>query len=220
MTDHHYIVLGVGGSQAHGLAVEGSDYDGRGVFSYPTEDFFRFTDPKESIVTTGPDSTSHELRKFLRLAAKGNPDVLELFGLDTYAAFDPQWGPRLLDLLPAVLSINVRSAYLGYANQKLTDMLKQGEDFWPQYGTRNWKTAKHFFRILEAGKHVLSTGEIQVRVRDRDFYLEEIPKLMGNEFFHKAYEALEDFQSTNNILNAAPETSRLEQFIIDYRKAH
>lgn len=225
MTEH-VILLGIGGSHAHGLAHEDSDYDYRGVHSYTTEEFFHVnSSPAESIVTHDPDSTSHELKKFLRLAAKGNPDVLESLALDTYVDFDQEWGTRLLELTPSLLSTKaIKTAFIGYATQQfhaLKTRHEEGNDsFSAGMGSRTWKHAKHLFRLLEAAEKVLTAGQLTPRVEDRDWYLSFLPNLTIDELITRYETRKREVEAANSVLPDEPDYDRINQFVIDYRKAH
>lgn len=228
MIKPHYIIRGVGGSHAHGLAHEDSDLDYRGVFSYPTVEFFRLTEPAETITHSAPepDSSAHELKKFLHLASKGNPDVLEVLAIDTYIDFDLEWGPRLLELTPSLLGTKqIRSSYMGYASQQFHALKKrhvEGNDsFSAGMGTRTWKHAKHMFRLLETGHRILSTGELTPKVAARDWYLTVLPELTLDRLIGEFETLFEDLKDVKSVLpEGNPDLVKIEQYLIDYRKAH
>lgn len=227
MSNHTYILRGIGGSHAHGLSHEGSDLDYRGVFSYPTKDFFTLAEPNETFVTTGEefDTSAHELKKFLRLASKGNPDVLELLGLKKYTEWDDEWGNRLRNLTPALLSTEgIHAAYGGYARQQFSALKKRAaegnESFSAGMGSRTWKHAKHLFRLLEVGQRILETGRISVLVQDPDWYLTEIPKMSLADIDREANACLKNFDSATSVLPDRPDLDRINAYLIDYRKAH
>src|SRR3954447_11469464 len=70
------------GSQAHGLATERSDYDYRGVFVVPTSELLKIGGDAvkhTSWIEGKEDDTSWEISKFLFMATKCNPTVLETF---------------------------------------------------------------------------------------------------------------------------------------------
>jgi predicted nucleotidyltransferase len=228
MSEPHFIVRGIGGSHAHGLAHENSDLDYRGVFSYPTEDFFTLSEPAETITTSAPnpDSTGHELKKFLRLASKGNPDVLEVLAVDTYIDFDMEWGPRLLELTPYLLSTNgIRSAFMGYAFQQFQELKKRSAEgnmsFSAGMGSRTWKHAKHMFRLLETGERILRTGKLTPKVADRDWYLEQLPQYTLPELISEFETRLDKVKNTSSVIpDSHPDMTRINQYLTDYRKAH
>ncbi len=223
MTDLNYLIRGVGGSNAHGLAHEGSDHDYRGVFAYPTEALLGLDEPPETIVTAAPqpDSSAHELKKFLRLAMKANPDVLEVLALDMYIDFDDDWGPRLLELTPAFLSSTyVHSAYMGYASQQFHALEKRGDSFSSKTKGRTWKHAKHMFRLMEVGMHLYTTGDLKIKVNSPSWYLETLPEMEIQDAIAEFDMRFEAFRHAETVLPKQPDVERINQFLIDYRKAH
>lgn len=70
----------IGGSRAYGLATETSDYDIRGVYILPQDQFYSFN-YVEQISDERGNVVYYELRKFLDLLAKNNPNMLELLGI-------------------------------------------------------------------------------------------------------------------------------------------
>lgn len=70
----------ISGSKAYGLSIEGSDEDIRGVFIAPKKTFYSFSFP-EQIHDEKQNIIYYELRKFLDLLSKNNPNMLELLGI-------------------------------------------------------------------------------------------------------------------------------------------
>src|SRR5690606_11865675 len=71
----------VAGSRAYGLATGSSDTDIRGVFILPQRDLFglHYT---EQISSDNNNIVYYELKRFVELLARNNPNVLELLGID------------------------------------------------------------------------------------------------------------------------------------------
>ena len=67
----------ISGSKAYGLDTPQSDTDIRGVFALPKQDFYglRYT---EQVSDTGNDTTYYELKRFMELLVRNNPNILEL----------------------------------------------------------------------------------------------------------------------------------------------
>lgn len=192
------ILQGVTGSTAYGLAREGSDIDRLGVFTVPPRELLGlgWSARKESIVWKKPDSTHHELGKFVRLAMKGNPTVTELLWLDDYEVRDYVFGEPLISQRNVFLSQRtVRAAYLGYA----TDQLKRAEsrsDESFSSGTkgRPLKHARHCMRLLEQARALWQTGVLPIRVAwpEEYFYLDglewgELIATLRNHMDHTAW---------------------------------
>lgn len=70
----------ISGSKAYGLATPNSDTDIRGVFILPKEQFYSL-DYVGQINNETNDIAYYELRKFIELCAKNNPNILELLNV-------------------------------------------------------------------------------------------------------------------------------------------
>lgn len=217
------IIAGIGGSHAHGLSHEDSDEDIRGVFSASTFDYWTFEGVEETKTTHAPDSTRHELMKFLRLSMKGNPDVIEIFGYENYTSLEDGWGQALLSLQDAIFAgPAIRSAYSGYANQKYRQIQTWPEE-WFGKGEKNkaFKESKHFFRLLETGTRLLGTGAMEPKVDDPAWYLEYLPTLTKQQILSRGEDAIENLHSTPTTkFRDKPDVQRIEKFVRMYRRAH
>lgn len=76
----HIIFECISGSRAYGLDTETSDTDIRGVFVLPKEMFYSL-DYIGQINNETNDIVYYELRKFIELCAKNNPNILELLNV-------------------------------------------------------------------------------------------------------------------------------------------
>src|SRR4051794_3922165 len=107
------------GSTAHGLANENSDIDYRGVFVVPTSELLGIggTTQQTSWIEGQTDDTSWEIGKFLLMATKCNPTVLEVLLAPAVedASFLLGWGREMQSLFPYVWnSVDVKNAFIGY----------------------------------------------------------------------------------------------------------
>lgn len=162
MTDT--ILRGVVGSTAYGLSTPESDVDRLGVHVASVTDLLTWghSPSQKSVVTTDPDSTSHDVGKYLSLAMKGNPTVLELLWLPEYEVCTWE-GKRLLDIRRHLLSrTGIVNAYGGYAMQQIRRLLNRGDSFSADTRNRTAKHARHCFRLLIQGEHLLRTGELMI----------------------------------------------------------
>ncbi|MEV6791275.1 nucleotidyltransferase domain-containing protein [Streptomyces sp. NPDC051320] len=175
MAAMNILLSGIVGSTAYGLAREGSDVDRLGMFAAPTEDFHGLHRPKESHVTTAPDSTLHEAAKWCRLALGGNPTVMELVWLpdDLYEVRTPL-GDELIGIRASLLSAKrVRDAYLGYATQQFKRLYDRGDgSFSADTRKRTEKHARHLRRLCHQGYELYATGKLTIRVDDPQEYFE------------------------------------------------
>lgn len=160
------ILRGVVGSTAYGLAREGSDIDRLGVFITPSREIagYDWTQRDETVAKSGPegdDHAEHELRKYLRLALKCNPTILELLWLDSYEIKD-YIGALLVESREKFFSQKyIKNAYLGYASAQLKKF--QDHDFKPKH-------ARHALRLVRQGSGIYFTGQLTLKVEDSQEY--------------------------------------------------
>jgi predicted nucleotidyltransferase len=170
------LLQGVVGSTAYGLATAASDVDRLGVFLAPLDQVLGVRGPdvvKDSKVSHEPDLTLHEVGKFVNLALKSNPTILELLFLPGYEICSPE-GQRLVDMRQAFLSqVGIRAAYGGYARQqarRLVERQRTGRaGFDPDLAKRTAKHGRHCYRLILMGSRLLATGDMEMDVSaDRD----------------------------------------------------
>lgn len=210
------ILSGVVGSTAHGLAGPTSDIDRAGVFLHPTRALLGFDPPADTVVTTDPDASFHELEKFLRLALKANPSVLELLWLPEHEV-RTSLGTELVGLRERLLSEHAaRAAFLGYADaQQLKLLARQQDEAGPMIG-RALKHARHILRLLEQGRELLG-GAMSVSVSDPAFYREVLPTLSFTQFEALRDDARRAFEATPSILPVHPDTAGVEAWLVEVR---
>jgi len=157
------------GSQAHGLANPNSDYDYRGVFVIPTQDFFTLGSKElqhTSWIEGNEDDTSWEVGKFLNLATHCNPTILETFLAPTVPVpiQNAIWGLELQKLFPYVWnSKGVKDAFIGYG-------LNQRKKFFDNKDNRAPKYATAYLRVLYNAWELLSTGTFSVNMEKSPIY--------------------------------------------------
>jgi predicted nucleotidyltransferase len=160
------------GSRAHGLAVEGSDTDLKGVVVGPRRWYFGYRGGPEQI-DLGPDHVRYDLRKLLKLVAKANPTVLELlFTEPEDHRVMTRWGERLLAERKRFLTKRVARSYGGYAKGQLRRIEKKHDrqrvEGGPDYDP---KDAMHLIRLQRMAIEILERGEVIVRRPDRETLL-------------------------------------------------
>ena len=74
------IMLGVGGSHAHGTNIAGSDIDVRGVAMNSKKELLT-TNNFEQVVNNETDTTIYSFNKLVQLITNCNPNTIELLGL-------------------------------------------------------------------------------------------------------------------------------------------
>lgn len=109
------------GSHAYGLATEASDIDLKGVAVPPRAYFLGYLQNFEQAETREPyDMVIYEIRKFFKLAANCNPNIIEVLWTDPedHLLVTPL-GQRLLEHRRDFLSRKARHTFSGYAMSQL-----------------------------------------------------------------------------------------------------
>jgi predicted nucleotidyltransferase len=118
------ILRGVLGSTSHGTAIDGQDdRDEMGIFIEPPENVCGLSPVDHYIYRDQPDGVRsqpgdldlvmYSLRKFCRLAAKGNPSVMILLWLPEYIKAT-EIGAQLFGMRQAFISQEAGKRFLGY----------------------------------------------------------------------------------------------------------
>ncbi len=152
------------GSKAFGLATDKSDDDLRGIYLPPARLAWSLYQLPEQIEAQDEtkDEVYWELDKFVRLALKANPNVLETLWTPLVIKAD-EVAEKLRSIRKAFLSKHLFKTYSGYVLSQFRRM----ENARKNKGTYKPKHAMHLVRLLYSGISALRTGEIQVDVSDR-----------------------------------------------------
>ena len=174
------------GSQLTGTNLEAqSDHDELGVAVETARDVLGLDCFEQKIMRSaggdnrsGPDDydiTIYALRKFVRLALKGNPTILQLFWADGDAIIEREpLGAELQELAPAFVAKQHGSAFLGYVKsqrERLDGTRGQKNVKRPEleeahgYDT---KYAGHIIRLGLQGIEYLQTGRMSLPLREHD----------------------------------------------------
>lgn len=118
------ILVTLAGSKSYGTDHAGSDTDYRGVLVLPKDRYFSFRKPLEQVAWKEDDvdeeGTIYELRKFIGLALKSNPNIIEcLFCAEEHIVFINESGRMLRDNRSIFLSQIAHKSFLGYARSQL-----------------------------------------------------------------------------------------------------
>lgn len=106
------------GSQAYGTNIETSDTDYKGIYIQPNKDILTFKYREQQEV--GKDETYYEVRRFLQLAASGNPTILEMLFLPIQDALITTKAYSLLyDNRHKFLTKKCKNSFGGYAVQQI-----------------------------------------------------------------------------------------------------
>lgn len=217
----HPILVGVVGSHAYGLATDDSDIDYRGCFVQSQFQRNGFGESSETYDRLKPDVCLHELYKFMKLAASGNPNILEMFWLpeNHYVKLKPA-GKDLIYHRDLFLSQKVRLTYGGYAMSQIKRLEQRGDgSFSSKLRKRYSKHARHCFRLLNQGAEILATGNLTVRVKDpaKLFEIGELPPEKLKELFDQEFER---FNAIESSLPEEPHWTKLSKLINDIRREY
>lgn len=147
------------GSRAYGLDTENSDTDLRGVYAAPPEMLWSLFGAPEQFEDNEAQTCYWELQKFLVMALKANPNVLECLYSPLVDKITPL-GEGLRAIRDRFLSQMVFQTFNGYA---LSQFKKLEQDLRTQ-GEVRWKHAMHLLRLLLTGAATLREGAVPVRV--------------------------------------------------------
>jgi len=208
------------GSKAFGLDNEDSDDDLRGIFLPPADRHWSLYKIPEQIEikTEFDDEVYWEIEKFIKLALKANPNILETL-----------WTPIVLDSTPignkirtnrsAFLSNHLYKTYSGYVLSQFRRM----KNAYEKTGTYKNKHAMHLVRLLYSGISALKTGQIMVDVSEHRDQLLEIRngKFEFEEIRQIALQLDRKFQDAfeHTSLPDQPDFALADQMLIDARKS-
>ncbi|MBU6453652.1 MAG: nucleotidyltransferase domain-containing protein [Cyanobacteria bacterium REEB67] len=149
------------GSRAFGLDVEDSDIDKRGIFLPPAHLQWSLYGMPEQLEDVHTQECYWELQKFLVLALKANPNILECLYTPLIELATPL-AQELLDGREHLLSKLVYQTYNGY----VLSQFKKLEQDWRARGELKWKHVMHLVRLLYSGVTILRENSVPVRIVD------------------------------------------------------
>jgi uncharacterized protein len=205
------------GSRAYGLDHTESDTDRRGIYLPPADMHWSLYGLPEQLEDKDAEECYWEIQKFITLALKANPNVLEclytpLIEKTTYLA------DELLSIRTIFLSKLIYQTYNGYV---MSQFKKLEQDLRNRGGIR-WKHAMHLVRLLLSGITILKEGFVPVNVnqyrdqllaiRNGNMRWEEIDAWRLN--LHKEFN--EAFTQTH--LPERPNYEKANEFLIKARR--
>ena len=205
------------GSRAYGLDDDQSDTDRRGFYLPPAESHWSLYGVPEQLENEETQEAYWEIQKFIVLALKANPNVLECLYCPIVELATPL-AQELLAMREAFLSKLVFQTYSGYVASQFkkmqTDIRNQGQV--------KWKHVMHLIRLLISGIDVLRERRVIVQVGEAREQLLAIKR--GETSFAEAdawrmrlqVEFEQAFQQTT--LPDRPDYDRANEFLIHARR--
>lgn len=207
------------GSKAFGLSNEDSDDDLRGIFLPPAKlhwSLYRLPEQIE-LQNDDDDEVYWEIEKFVRLALKANPNILETLWTPLIITMTPL-AERLREIRAAFLSKHLYKTYSGYVLSQFRRM-KNGFE---KTGKYKVKHAMHLIRLLYSGIYALKSSEIMVDVTQ---HRDELMGIRSGEFpfetiRHRALELDKIFQAAfeKTELPEQPDFETVNRFLVDARR--
>lgn len=219
----------VTGSHAYGLNTPTSDIDEKAIIIEPMDEVCGLGEPWGGKVYSQDGSEDFEvfgLRKFLRLALKGNPTVTEILfiegGIKTVVGFELQM------MAPYIVSRQAGKAYLGFMEaqrKRLTGERGNAghgvmrEELIAEHGF-DTKFAMHMLRLGLQGCELLTTGQLQLPIngKDRDYLLSvRNGKVPLDACFERQRELEAKLKSLldNSSVQEQPRTAEVEKWMLD-----
>jgi predicted nucleotidyltransferase len=207
------------GSKAFGLASEDADDDLRGIYQPPARLNWSLRRLPEQLEFNEQDQDEvyWELEKFLRLALKANPSVLETLWTPLVLLAN-ETAQELRAMRRSFLSKHVYKTYSGYVLSQFRRMANANK----AKGSYKPKHAMHLIRLLYSGIAALETGEIRIdmaehreellHIRNDGLPFEEVKRraLMLDERFQRTFE--------RTTLPEQPDYTVVDEFLIRARR--
>lgn len=156
----HVIFKVMVGSRAYGLDGEGSDTDWRGIYLPPADLHWSIYGVPEQLEPPDVDECYWELGKFVRLALKANPNVLECL-YSPHIEIANEVAQDLLSIRQSFISKMIYQTYNRYVMSQFKVMQRSRER---GTGFRT-KHAMHLIRLLLSGLSILEHGEVPLLVQ-------------------------------------------------------
>lgn len=206
------------GSKAFGLDDANSDTDLRGIYLPPADVQWSLFGVPEQLENKDTEECYWELKKFLTLALKANPNILECL-FTPLVEYQSELAAELLAMRRVFLSKLVYQTYNGY----VMSQFKKLEGDLRSTGAIKWKHAMHLIRLLLQGIEILREADLIVRVSDNRTKLlaiknAELDWREVNEWrvnLHREFD--EAFARTN--LPENPDYGRANEFLIRARRS-
>ena len=205
------------GSRAYGLEREGSDTDRRGVYLSPVDLHWSLAGAPPQLQNEATQEVYWELQKFITLALKANPNVLECLYTPLVETATPL-GEELLAMRGCFLSRLVHQTYTHYVAAQFRRMQAALRN----RGQVKWRHAMHLLRLLLSGITVLKDGVVAVDVSEHRERLLAVRsgRIRWQEVDEWRLDLVAEFDSAlvRTTLPAQPDYERADRFLIRARR--
>lgn len=205
------------GSTLHGIGIGSDDTDLMGVTIEPTntitglKNFEHFTwRTAKKDERSGPDDvdlTVYGLKKYLRLAVKGNPSVITmLYAPPKFWQIHTDTGLELEAMRQRIVSKQVKHRYLGYLRNQRHRAEAENEHQSRGFATHDPRTPKwasHMVRLGIQAKELLSTGHLTLPMVQDDAELCRSIK-RGEVSFQSALELSREHEEAIDAIDDSP----------------
>jgi predicted nucleotidyltransferase len=205
------------GSRAYGLDDDESDTDRRGIYLAPAELQWSLFGAPEQFEDNASQSCYWELQKFITMALKANPNILECL-YSPMVEKATALGGELLSLRQQFLSQMIFQTFNGYAMSQF----KKLEQGLRTRGEIRWKHAMHLLRLLLTGAATLREARVPVRV---EAHRERLLAAKGGQMPWAEVDAWRkelhhDFERalTETLLPERPNYEKANEFLINARR--
>jgi predicted nucleotidyltransferase len=216
------------GSRLHGTNTEKSDWDYRGIHTYPLKEVLSpFKTLKNTSWMEGNvDDTSYELADFCKLAIHGNATILEVFFSNQIIESTPIADEMRKNWKKFIDTHRFIMASRGYAHNQWNKFYNF-EDVGVLGQERTAKFAIAFLRVMWQCEQFLLTGKFECNLVDADIFplVKAIKPLSLKEiqdYLPKIVESMSDLnmrvsiaESESKFLNMKPDIDWIEEFIYD-----
>ncbi len=206
------------GSRAYGLETGESDTDRRGIYLPPANRQWSLLGVPEQLERHETQECYWELEKFLRLALRANPNVLECL----YTPLVEHADPLAKELLGMRSIFLTRMVYHTYNGCVLSQFKKLSQDLRTK-GRIRWKHAMHLIRLLLSGIAILKKKEVPIFVRQ---HREELLAIRNGRWNWKEVDAWRkqlhrefDAAFAETSLPGHPDYDRTNAFLIKARRS-
>jgi hypothetical protein len=213
----HVIYACVIGSRAYGLSHEQSDTDRRGFYLPPADAHWSLAGVPEQL-ESDDERVYWEIGKFIRLALKANPNIIEVLYSPMVEVCKPE-AEELIANRSLFLSKRVYQTYNAY----VMSQFKKLEQDIRTTGAVRWKHAMHLIRLQLAGCSILRSGDVRLHAGDeRDRLLAirrgEIPWAEVDAWRQRLHGAMDD-ALTDSPLPDLPDFRKANEILLNARKA-